>query len=69
MNESKMSFDEAFEAVKAGTIFTVHTPVRAGVDEFSTELMYKYFTDYAPTLGIDAKRLVSLGRILPEDEG
>ena len=69
MNESKMSFDEALETVKAGTIFTVHTPVRAGVDEFSTELMHKYFGDYAPTLGIDPKRLVSLGRILPDDEG
>ena len=51
MNESKISFDEAFEAVKAGTIFTVHTPVRAGVDEFSTELMHKYFGDYAATSG------------------
>lgn len=69
MNETKISFDEAFEAVKAGTVFTVHTPVRAGVDEFSTELMHKYFDSYAPSLGIDARRLISLGRILPEDEG
>jgi len=69
MNESKISYDEAFEAVKAGTIFTVHTPVRAGVDEFSTDLMHKYFGHYASTLGIDARRLIGLGRILPEDEG
>ncbi len=69
MNESKVGFDEAFEAVKAGTVFTVHTPVRAGVDEFSPELMDKYFSDYAPKLRIDKKRLVGLGRILPEDEG
>ncbi len=69
MNDTKVSFDEAFEAVKAGTIFTVHTPVRAGVDEFTTEMMHKYFASYAPSLGIDARRLVSLGRILPEDEG
>lgn len=68
MNESKVSFDEAMEAVRAGTVFTVHTPVRAGVDEFSNELMDKYFTDYAPKLGIDKKRLVSMGRILPDDK-
>jgi starch phosphorylase len=69
MNESKVSFDQALEAVKAGTVFTVHTPVRAGVDEFSAELMDKYFANYAPSIGIDKKRLVSLGRILPDDEG
>jgi glycogen phosphorylase len=69
MGESKVNFDQALEAVKAGTVFTVHTPVRAGVDEFSTELMNKYFSDYAPSLGIDRKRLISLGRILPDDEG
>ena len=69
MKESKVSFDQALEAVKAGTVFTVHTPVRAGVDEFSTELMDKYFSNYAPALGIDRKKLLSLGRILHDDEG
>ncbi|MCJ7729574.1 MAG: alpha-glucan family phosphorylase [Sedimentisphaerales bacterium] len=69
MSESKVSCDQALEAIKAGTVFTVHTPVRAGVDEFSTELMDKYFSNYASTLRIDEKRLLSLGRILPDDEG
>ena len=69
MKESKVSFNEALEAVKAGTVFTVHTPVRAGVDEFSAELMDKYFSNYAAALGIDKKHLISLGRILPDDEG
>ncbi|MGA2172381.1 MAG: alpha-glucan family phosphorylase [Sedimentisphaerales bacterium] len=69
MKESKVNFDQAMEAVKAGTVFTVHTPVRAGVDEFSAELMDKYFSNYASTLGIDKKKLIALGRILPDDEG
>ncbi len=69
MKELNVTFDQGLEAVKAGTVFTVHTPVRAGVDEFPTELMNKYFTDYAPKLGIDTKRLLSMGRILAEDEG
>jgi starch phosphorylase len=64
-----VNFDQAAEAVKAGTVFTVHTPVRAGVDEFSTELMEKYFDNYAPGIGIDKKRLIGLGRILPDDNG
>jgi glycogen phosphorylase len=69
MREQNISFDQAAEAVKSGTIFTVHTPVRAGVDEFNIELMDKYFSNFAPQLGIDKKRLFSLGKILAEDEG
>ncbi|MBN2020783.1 MAG: alpha-glucan family phosphorylase [Sedimentisphaerales bacterium] len=69
MQESGVGFDQAAEAVKAGTIFTVHTPVRAGVDEFNTELMNKYFSSYAGSLGIDIRRLIGMGRILADDEG
>ncbi len=69
MAESGVDFDEALEAVKAGTVFTVHTPVRAGVDEFSNELMEKYFGSYASKLGIDKNRLISMGKILPDDAG
>jgi starch phosphorylase len=69
MREKQVSFDEAAEAIRAGTIFTVHTPVRAGVDEFSIELMDKYFGGYAQSLGIDKRRLFGLGKILADDEG
>jgi starch phosphorylase len=69
MNDSGVSFEQAAETVKAGTIFTVHTPVRAGVDEFSAELMDKYFSNYAGALGIDKRRLMALGKILADDDG
>ena len=29
-----LAFDEALEAVRAGTVFTTHTPVPAGIDRF-----------------------------------
>ena len=41
-----MTFDEAMEATKSGNVFTMHTPVKAGLDEFNVELMDKYFSDY-----------------------
>jgi len=63
-----MTFEEAVEATRAGNIFTIHTPVKAGLDEFRVELMDKYFGGYFPKLGINRKRFLGLGRILPDDD-
>jgi starch phosphorylase len=41
--EQGLSFDEAKEAVRAGTVFTTHTPVPAGIDRFPRELIAGYF--------------------------
>lgn len=67
-NSRNMTFEEAAEAAKAGNVFTVHTPVAAGSDEFSTELMDKYFGHYYGKLGINRKDFLALGRINPEDD-
>ena len=37
------SFDEAVELSRAGTVFTTHTPVPAGIDRFPRELIERYF--------------------------
>ena len=34
-----LRWDEAVEAARAGTVFTTHTPVPAGIDRFPRELM------------------------------
>jgi len=62
-----MTFDEAAEAAKSSNVFTVHTPVAAGSDEFSPDLMDKYFGDYYGKLGINRKEFLGLGRSNPED--
>ncbi len=66
--EFNMSFDQALEATKAGNAFTVHTPVKAGNDEFSPELMNKYFCNYYPELGIEQKQFLGLGRVNPGND-
>jgi starch phosphorylase len=66
-SKSDMTFNEALEATKAGNVFTIHTPVKAGLDEFSTELMDKYFNGYIGQLGIERKRFLGLGKNNPED--
>jgi starch phosphorylase len=67
-NTRNMTFDEALEATKASNVFTVHTLVKAGLDEFSVELMDKYFGSYFPHLGINRKQFLALGRILLDDD-
>ena len=45
--ESGLTFAEAIEVVRAGGVFTTHTPVPAGIDRFPRELMEKYFASFA----------------------
>ncbi len=60
--EYGLTFAEATEAVRASTVFTTHTPVPAGHDRFSGELITKYFAAYAKQLGISIAELMALGR-------
>src|SRR5947209_5021370 len=61
-----LSFDDAIERVRAGGIFTTHTPVPAGIDRFPRELMEKYFGGWAAECGIDVDRLMALGHFPDE---
>ncbi len=60
-----MNFAEAAAQVRATTVFTTHTPVPAGQDIFSFNLMDKYFEKYYPLLGMDRDSFLRLG-ITPE---
>jgi starch phosphorylase len=55
-------FTTALELIASGTLFTTHTPVPAGHDFFSRDLMNTYFAHYAPELGIDFDNLFALGQ-------
>ena len=61
-----MSFKQAFEQVRATTVFTTHTPVPAGHDVFSFPLMEKYFNAYWPSLELDRDTFLQLG-VDPKD--
>ncbi len=57
---SGLDFAEALEVVRAGTIFTTHTPVAAGIDRFEADLVERYFsTSLLP--GVDVADVLSLG--------
>src|SRR5690606_36931394 len=57
-----LSFAEAREVVAAQTIFTTHTPVPAGNDAFSFDLIDRYFASYWPQLGLDREEFLGLAR-------
>ena len=60
---NKASFDLALTITRAGNLFTTHTPVEAGFDRFSPDLMEKYFKTYAEKdLSIPFEDLLALGR-------
>jgi starch phosphorylase len=62
-----LKWDEAIEATRAGTVFTTHTPVPAGIDRFPRELMARYFSSWAEECGISIDTLMSLGHFPGED--
>ncbi len=56
-----MTFAQAKEAVRSSSIFTTHTPVPAGHDVFTEEMIDRYFAHYWPQLGIDRAAFLALG--------
>jgi starch phosphorylase len=62
LDNSPLSFDQARQLVMATNVFTTHTPVPAGIDTFSPEMMLKYFKTYFPTLKLDEEGFLALGR-------
>ncbi len=56
--EQGLSFDAALEVCRAGTVFTTHTPVPAGIDRFERSLISEHFSD-DPRL--PTERVLALG--------
>ena len=61
-----LTFSEALSAVRAGTVFTTHTPVPAGIDRFPVDLVRHYLdaggdrmSRLVPGLGVD--EVIALG--------
>ncbi|MEV6104727.1 alpha-glucan family phosphorylase [Streptomyces sp. NPDC051940] len=56
-----LGFAAALETVRAGTVFTTHTPVPAGIDRFDRELVARHLGDDAELPGIDVGEVLRLG--------
>jgi starch phosphorylase len=54
----ELDFNEALQAVRAGTVFTTHTPVPAGIDRFDRDLVASHLTGLT---ALPAERILDLG--------
>jgi len=57
VEDVELDFDEAVQAVRAGTVFTTHTPVPAGIDRFSRDAVALHLGG----MGVPVERILELG--------
>jgi starch phosphorylase len=57
-----VDLETAMEIVPRTTIFTTHTPVAAGHDEFAKELVKPYVKPMEECLGVDSDEIISWGQ-------
>jgi starch phosphorylase len=62
-----LTFAEAARRVSRQTVFTTHTPVPAGHDYFSAELIEEHLGPLRDALGLSLDALMGLGRVQPEN--
>ncbi|MFE7493034.1 alpha-glucan family phosphorylase [Kitasatospora sp. NPDC057541] len=59
--DTGLDFAAALEAVRAGTLFTTHTPVPAGIDRFDRELVARHFGGDTALPGVPVEQVLALG--------
>ena len=55
-----MENSEAMEVVRSSTVFTTHTPVPAGHDVFSWDLMDRFFPNFSDRIGLTREEFLEL---------
>jgi starch phosphorylase len=66
--EKGCSFEEALSKIRKRCVFTTHTPVEAGHDRFSPDLMHYALKQIQPHITDSFKDLMALGRVDPQNE-
>lgn len=70
MNQEGLGFEQALEMIRATTVFTTHTPVPAGNQVYSAEMVLEYARPYLDSAGtgISDNSFLALGREKIENE-
>ncbi len=63
MQDKKFSFSEAKAIIRASTVFTTHTPVIAGNENFETALVKKYLQPKLKEINLTFEEIAKLGYI------
>ncbi len=67
MEETGQPFEVALAVTRAGNLFTTHTAVPAGFDQYEPALIEKYLGRLASRLNVTTEVLLALGRRNPAD--
>ncbi len=62
MDKYDVSHEAAWEIIWSSSVFTTHTPVPAGNEHFTLELIRKYFTNIADEIGYGIDSLIHIGQ-------
>jgi starch phosphorylase len=65
IQNSKLTFNQALEVIRASALYTCHTPVPAGHDYFEENLFRKYMDHFPDKLGISWQDFMDMGRTNP----
>ncbi|HTX96719.1 MAG TPA: alpha-glucan family phosphorylase [Mycobacterium sp.] len=68
VREQNVPFDVALTVARAGTVFTTHTPVAAAFDRFDHSYVVAYLSPYAAEMRVSIGKILSLGRMQPNDD-
>ncbi len=68
INNFNYTFAESLEIVRASTLFTTHTPVPAGHDSFTENLIMAYMGHYPERLKISWQEFIELGKMFPQNQ-
>ena len=69
IENQNLSFSEALEVVRSSSLFTTHTPVPAGHDAFTEDILRIYIAHYPGRMKIDWHTLMGLGKINAYNQG
>lgn len=68
IKHKSFSFPKALEVVRSSTLYTTHTPVPAGHDSFSEDLMMTYLGQFPERLQLNWNEFMNLGRMYPDNK-
>lgn len=69
MQRTGEPFSVAMHMARSGTLFTTHTPVKAGFDRYPLPLMQSYFSEYVQELKLDWSEFMALGSVSEQEDG
>ena len=67
VQERHFSFPEALELIRAAGLYTTHTPVPAGHDAFTEDMIGRFIGHYPQRLGVDWRTMMGLGKVDPDN--